>query len=340
MTTAWCLSVFIWVVALACTPPDSSSATPADTEDTQETGETGETGETSDDTGTPEDTAEPVKSDWSWPVPSDPENGFRLNDTFGPRIQSSSGRYDFHRGIDIARDVGTELVAVADGEVTIAGEHPSYTDTTVQIRHTLKDGTYLISHYTHLSSVAKELKVGDMVSRDEPIGQTGEGSGFPHLHFELRASDTGSSYQRNAVHPLSYLPYSNAGPPAVSIDEVSRVDDSHIRVDLTLATPGDEADLLLVTIAVHDASDESLLSEHRYHINEWNAAHETTSDLDEDVVDSVYFAPAEFHDEKSQWVLAMSFLELEAPAGTSLSVQVTAEDALEEQTTISTSVTP
>ena len=56
-----------------------------------------------------------------------------------------------------------QVVAVADGEVTIAGEHESYRDTTVQIRHTLEDGTYLISHYTHLSSVTEGLEVGDVV---------------------------------------------------------------------------------------------------------------------------------------------------------------------------------
>ena len=79
---------------------------------------------------------------------------------------------------------------------------------------------------------------------------------------------------------------------------------------------------------------------HRYHINDWNAAHETASDLDEEVVDGIHFAPEEFHDEKSDWVLGMSFLELEAPAGTGLSIRVTAEDALGESATVSTDATP
>jgi len=293
------------------------------------------------DTDTDTDTGEPSMSDWSWPVPIDPELGLRLNDSFGPRIQTSSGLYDFHRGVDISRDVGTQVVAVADGEVTIAGEHESYRDTTVQIRHTLEDGTFLISHYTHLFSVTEGLEVGDVVSRDEPIASTGQGtSSYPHLHFELRTSETGSSYQRYAVHPLSYLPYTNEVPPALTIEDVSRVDDAHVRVDLTITVTGEEADLLLVTIEVHDASDDTMLSSHRYHINEWNAAHETVSDLDEEVVDGLHFAPEEFHDEKSDWVLGMSFLELEAPAGTSLSIRVTAEDALGASATVSTDVTP
>jgi len=233
------------------------------------------------------------------------------------------------------------VVAVADGEVTIAGEHDSYRDTTVQIRHELDDGTFIISHYTHLSSVTEGLEVGDLVSQGELIALTGQGtSSYPHLHFELRTSETGSSYQRYAVHPLGYLPYTNTAPPAVTIDDVSRVDDEHVRVDLTITATGEEADLLLVSIEIRDASDDTVLSAHRFHSNEWNAAHETASDLDEEVVDGVHLSPEEFNDETSDWVLGVSFLELEAPEGTSLSIQVTAGDALGESTTISSYVTP
>jgi len=254
---------------------------------------------------------------------------------------TSTGQYDFHRGIDISRDEGTQVVAVADGEVTIAGEHEAYRDTTVQIRHTLADGTFLISMYTHLFSVTEGLQVGDVVRRGEPIALTGQGSAtYPHLHFELRTSETGSSYQRHAVHPLGYLPYANETPPELTIDDVRRVDDAHIRVDLTIAVPGEEADLLRVTIEVRDASSDTMLSSHHYDINAWNAAHETVSDLDEDVVDGVYFSPEEFDDEMSEWVLGMSFLELAAPADTPLSVRVTAEDALGASAAVSANAVP
>ncbi len=292
----------------------------------------GDTGVFSGDSGATRDTQDTPscpESTWTWPVASDPELGLRLNDTFGPRIQSSADRYDFHRGIDISRDEGTPVFAVAAGEVTIAGEHESYQDMTIQVRHPLADGTFLIAHYTHLSEVEADLEIGDRVEQGESLGRTGQGtSSYPHLHFELRASETGSSYQRNAVHPLGLLPYDNPGPPVLDIREVSRADADHLRVDLTLATAADEPDLVGVEVVVSDATSGAVLSGHSYDMNVWNAAHETVSDLDEQVLDGVLLEPREFNDRDYEtWELAMSFLELEAPEGATVDVRVTATDA-------------
>ena len=59
-----------------------------------------------------------------------------VHSPFGPRqLASDSGRYDFHRGVDLATPTGTPVFAVAGGTVIIAGNHPSYSDPLVQLRH-------------------------------------------------------------------------------------------------------------------------------------------------------------------------------------------------------------
>ena len=42
-------------------------------------------------------------------------------------------RYDFHRGVDIPTPNGTEVHAIDDGTVRIAGEQTSYEEPVVQV---------------------------------------------------------------------------------------------------------------------------------------------------------------------------------------------------------------
>ena len=59
-----------------------------------------------------------------------------LSSTYGPRpLASEDDRYDFHRGVDIATPSGTPFFAITDGSVEIAGNHPSYSDPLVKLRH-------------------------------------------------------------------------------------------------------------------------------------------------------------------------------------------------------------
>jgi murein DD-endopeptidase MepM/ murein hydrolase activator NlpD len=98
----------------------------------------------------------------------------RISSKFGKR-----GR-KFHKGIDIAVNVGTPLVAIADGEVIFSGKRRGY------------GGTVVIDHGSHMSLYAHcskmIAKVGDSVKQGEYIaksGRTGNARGA-HLHFEIR----------------------------------------------------------------------------------------------------------------------------------------------------------
>lgn len=93
-----------------------------------------------------------------------------------------------HNGVDLAAEVGTEVLAAADGVV-----YTTYNDdimgTTVVIRH---DGGYT----TQYASLAEELKVstGDTVSLGQAIGTVGETALVetamgPHVHFSVTCND-------------------------------------------------------------------------------------------------------------------------------------------------------
>lgn len=96
-------------------------------------------------------------------------------------IVSSEFKLDDHIGIDILAAKDATVVAVADGYV-ISSEYNFDTGNTIAIQH----GNNMISFYKHNNKLLK--KVGQYVSGGEPIaimGNTGELSSGPHLHFEL-----------------------------------------------------------------------------------------------------------------------------------------------------------
>ncbi len=124
--------------------------------------------------------------EYIWPVEG------HLTSGFGPRSISISS--SFHKGIDIATDYGTPIVAADGGEVIFAEWMSSY-GYLVQILHDNGDVTY----YAHCSSIA--VSVGERVARGDVIsyvGSTGNSTGN-HCHFEIRVND-------EPQNPLNYLP--------------------------------------------------------------------------------------------------------------------------------------
>lgn len=188
---------------------------------------------------------------------------FPISSTYGPRQLVSEGyRYDYHRGIDLATPSGTPVFAIADGVVRIAGPDSAYSDPLVQLRHyrpgysgscTSGGGCYH-SLYLHLSGWT--VAAGDSVSKGQLIGYTGvSGSGFAHLHFELRDAipeDPFSSWQRDAVHPLAVLPYDDGSPRELSL-AITEVDVSNPQapvVSLLIDQPSSDPQLDLARIDV------------------------------------------------------------------------------------------
>ncbi len=113
---------------------------------------------------------------------------------FGYRTSPFTGKREFHRGLDIATDIGKEIVAPADGVVRRVSEERGMGNL-VEISH----GNGVTTIYGHLLKKS-DLKRGQKIKRGDTIGFVGNSgrSTGPHLHYAV---------SRNGVYvdPRRYL---------------------------------------------------------------------------------------------------------------------------------------
>lgn len=118
-----------------------------------------------------------------------PANG-EVSSRYGLRWGGS----DFHPGIDIAADMGTPVVATADGVVVESGWNSGGYGNLVEIDH----GNGIHTLYGHNSQIA--VSIGTTVRKGQVIsyvGSTGFSTG-PHVHYEVRVNG-------KAVNPERYM---------------------------------------------------------------------------------------------------------------------------------------
>ena len=104
-----------------------------------------------------------------------------LTSYFGTRKSPFTGRRVMHEGLDIAANVGTPVIATADGIVARVGYSPSYGKEVV-----IDHGYGYRTIFGHSSKIL--VKPGQRVKRGDKValvGNTGRSTG-PHLHYELR----------------------------------------------------------------------------------------------------------------------------------------------------------
>mgnify|MGYP003109141420 CR=1 FL=1 len=126
-------------------------------------------------------TGRPVKQGW-------------LSSPFGRRTDPFNGQLAWHAGIDFATgEAGEDVIAVAAGVVTAAGERQGY-GLTVDINH----GNGYVTRYGHAEKLL--VDVGEIIQKGQTIalvGSTGRSTG-PHVHFEV--------YKHGrVVDPASYI---------------------------------------------------------------------------------------------------------------------------------------
>ena len=131
----------------------------------------------------------PTNGEYAWPLPV----SGRITSTFGYRKAPTAGASSYHKGVDIAVNTGTNVLACKEGKVVTAA-YSSSAGNYVAIYH----GGGIYSYYMHCSqlktSVGKHVEKGQVIARS---GSTGISTG-PHLHFAMDKSG-------NYVNPMYYV---------------------------------------------------------------------------------------------------------------------------------------
>lgn len=111
-----------------------------------------------------------------WPL-----NGV-ITSRFGPRTPTEIVSAN-HCGLDIAGNIGTDIIAAMDGIVTLSSSWGDYG------KHLKIESGDVTTLYAHCSELL--VKEGDTISQGQiiaKVGETGRATG-PHLHFEIRRED-------------------------------------------------------------------------------------------------------------------------------------------------------
>lgn len=136
--------------------------------------------------------ANPIKytgGKFVWPVPA----SSRITSYYGYRIHPVYKTKKFHSGIDIGAPYGVDILAAADGTVTLATTNGGYGKCII-INHGSGISTLYGHNSTLLVSVGSKVTKGQVIAK---AGSTGVSTG-PHLHFEVRVNGS-------TTDPLQYL---------------------------------------------------------------------------------------------------------------------------------------
>lgn len=118
----------------------------------------------------------------------------RISAGFGMRIHPITKEKKMHNGLDIAASKGVEIIATADGIVTMTDFNKDTYGRMVTINH----GGEFETFYTQMSGFAVEK--GDKVKRGQVVGYVGSSghSAGPHLHYEVHK-------EGKSVNPQDYI---------------------------------------------------------------------------------------------------------------------------------------
>lgn len=109
----------------------------------------------------------PIRSGW-------------LSSNYGRRTSPFTGAQQFHKGVDFAGKLGSDVIAVAGGVVSYSGHRSGY-GYLLEISHGSGYATRYAHNMENLVEVGQAVKKGQVIAK---MGSTGRSTG-PHVHFEV-----------------------------------------------------------------------------------------------------------------------------------------------------------
>lgn len=148
---------------------------------------------------------------YKWPI--EPKYKLIEHDKYGLRpIHMILGKPRFHSGLDITAKTMTPVGASISGKVVASGLDEKIISGSAKWNERYGNKVEILDNYgrrvvyAHLREVL--VSVGDIVKQGQIVGLSGcsGGSRIPHLHFEIRNTDTSHSGEKNTINPLLLLP--------------------------------------------------------------------------------------------------------------------------------------
>lgn len=149
---------------------------------------------------------------YDWPV--EPQYKVLEHDKYGLRkVHMILGKPRFHSGFDITTPTLTLVKASITGIVVASGLDEKIISGSAKWNERYGNKVEILDEYgrrlvyAHLRECLVE--VGDLVNQGDIIAKSGcsGGSRVPHLHFEVRKTNTVHSGEENTINPLEILPY-------------------------------------------------------------------------------------------------------------------------------------
>eukprot|EP00899_Mesostigma_viride_P019583 jgi/Mesvir1/27626/Mv07358-RA.1 len=194
-----------------------------------------------------------------WPVSGTATPDLPQSDVFGPKV-SSTGVWDFHRGIDIPTPVGTNLVAIADGIVRIPSSGFSYP--VVQVAHARADwaasemdsplwdepaGAWYYATYAYVSQIL--VANGTAVAKGTVIAKSGSYSGVAHVQFDIRRTTTKTS----VFNPWRALPSNGSNTLLVSALSLGAATPGGRNISVNISTASFDLTFNRIQLSFRDA---------------------------------------------------------------------------------------